>query len=88
MYLKNVSKRTGDFYWDCWRSFERYGGELTKPGLSKYVINMRKAGVKPVSCNTYISGINAYLRWLHVEHRHELLNIGKLKVDQTIIKSV
>ena|SRR5215213_383170 len=55
VYLKNVSKRTIDFYWDCFRSFERYGGELTKAGLNNYVVNMRKAGVKPVSCNTYIS---------------------------------
>jgi hypothetical protein len=25
VYLKNVSPRTVDFYWDCWKSFERYG---------------------------------------------------------------
>lgn len=64
IYLKNVTKRTVDFYRDSWRSFQRYGGELSKPGLAKYVIAMREAGVKPVSCNTFISGINAYLRWL------------------------
>ncbi len=33
VYLKNVSPRTVDFYRDCGRSFERYGGELTKAVL-------------------------------------------------------
>jgi len=85
IYLKNVSPRTVDFYRDCWRSFERYGGELTKAGLAKYVTAMREAGVKPVSCNTFISGINAYLRWLHEEHDKPLLKIQKLKVEQTVL---
>jgi integrase/recombinase XerD len=85
VYLKNVSPPTVDFDRDCWRSFERYGGELTKAGLAKYVTSMREAGVKPVSCNTFISGINAYLRWLHEEYDKPLLKIQKLKVEQTVI---
>ena len=89
IYLKNVSPRTVDFYWDCWNSFKRYGmaegQEISKQGLNDYVVEMRKAGVKPVSCNTYISGMNAYLRWLH-EHEKPLLKIQKLKVEQTVIK--
>lgn len=80
VYLLNVSPRTVDFYWDCWRSFQRYGGEISEQGLKRYVVNMREAGVKPVSCNTYISGINAYLKWLG-----EPLKIQKLKTEQTVI---
>jgi integrase/recombinase XerD len=87
IYLRNISPRTADFYRDSWNSFKRYGGELTKLGLAKYVVAMREAGVKPVSCNTFISGINAYLRWLHENERlPELLKIQKLKTEQTVIK--
>ena len=85
IYLKNVSPRTVDFYLDCRRSFERCRGELTMPGLNKYVIAMKEAGVKPVFCNTFISGINAYLRWRHENGKGELLKIRKLKVEQTVI---
>ncbi len=46
---------------------------------------MREAVVKPVSCNTFISGINAYLRWLREEHDKPLLKIQKLKVEQTVL---
>ncbi len=88
IYLKNVSHRTVDFYWDCWNSFKRYGGQLTKQGLNKYVVNMRKAGVKPVSCNTYISGMNAYFNWLHENGKCKQLKIQKLKVEQTVVKSL
>lgn len=89
IYLKNVSPRTVDFYRDSWKSFERYGGELTKAGLAKYVVAMREAGVKPVSCNTFISGINAYLNWLHENgYLDERLKIQKLKVEQPVIKTL
>jgi integrase/recombinase XerD len=83
IYLKNVSKRTVDFYRDCFRSFERYGGEVSEQGLKKYVIKMREGGVKPISCNTYISGINAYLRWLGSP-----LKITKLKVAHQVPESL
>ena len=48
---------------------------------------MREAGVKPVSCNTFISEINAYLNWLHENgYLPERLRIEKLKTEQTVIK--
>ena len=49
---------------------------------------MRKTGIKPVSCNTYISCIDAFLRWLHKEElQPELLKIAKLKAEKKVLKT-
>jgi integrase/recombinase XerD len=76
-WLKNVSKRTEDFYRNVKRSVEVYHTEqeFTKDSLERWVIAMREAGVKPVSVNTYISGLNAYLKWLGTN-----LHLPRLKV--------
>lgn len=45
--------------------------------------------MKPVSCNTYISGINAFLNWLHENaHVRERLSIKKLRVEHQVIRTL
>ena len=39
-YLKNVSPRTIDFYWDCHKSVLRYG-DFTEEGLKRWIIGSR-----------------------------------------------
>ena len=76
IYLKNVAPKTVAFYWQSWSAFQRHHhGEISKQSLKQFVTNMREAGIKPVSCNTYISCINAYLKWRHEEHGSELFKI-------------
>jgi integrase/recombinase XerD len=41
--------------------------------------------VKPVSINTYLRCVNAYLRWLHIEHGQALLTIPRLKEEQKVL---
>ena len=65
-YLKNVTPKTVTYYQNSWDSFKKYANvvnpsELNRAVLSSYVVRLRDSGVKPVSCNTYISGINAFL---------------------------
>lgn len=57
-YLLNVSNRTLDWYRDCFSGWRKYAtGE-------SFAVYMREAGIKPVSCNTFIfCGMNAYFRW-------------------------
>jgi site-specific recombinase XerD len=43
---------------------------------------MREAGVKPVSCNTYISAMNAFLNWLS---ENEIMP-NRLKIDLLKVK--
>jgi integrase/recombinase XerD len=89
-FLKNVSPRTVDFYGDVKRALERFhpDGEFTKQSLKRFVEAMREAGVKPVSCNTWISGVNAYLHWLFDEALiPQRLSIAKLKVEQRNVQT-
>jgi integrase/recombinase XerD len=84
-YLKNITPKTEVYYRNSWDAYKRYAKseELTKALLTEWVVQMRKAGVKPVSCNTWISGINAFCNWLHEnEHLPERLKLSKLKVEK------
>jgi site-specific recombinase XerD len=68
--LKNISKNTERFYNQSWIAYKQYapGGldaELSKGQLNKWVMAMREAGIKPKSCNTFISAINAFVHWLY-----------------------
>lgn len=78
-YLLNVSVRTLDWYANCFSAWKRYA---TGDDPKAFVVNMRQAGVKPVSCNTFICGMNAYFRWAN-----EPIKIGKLKDEQRIVQT-
>lgn len=90
IYLRNVSPKTVSYYKDAWKAFKRYGGkELNQSQLNEFVVRMREAEIKPVSCNTFISGLNGFLVWLHeCGHIREPLRIKKLKVEQTVVKTL
>jgi integrase/recombinase XerD len=88
-YIKNITHQTEQYYRQSWNSYVRRMGEepLTKPNLIQWVIKMREDGVKPVSCNTFISGMNAFCNWLYENnHLPEKLTIKKLKFEQTVLK--
>jgi len=40
---------------------------LTRGDLQRFVVHLRERGVKPVSCNCWLRGLNAFGRWLHAE---------------------
>ena len=93
-YLKNVTPKTINYYNNSWDSFCRLiqvedAKQVSRALLNDYVVKLRESGIKPVSCNTYISGINAFLGWLF-ENRHiaERLTIKKLKVEQQVVKTI
>jgi hypothetical protein len=50
-YLLNVSPQTIRWYSDVFTSWKRYGGEP-----KHWIVNMREAGVKPVSITSLITG--------------------------------
>ena len=57
--------------------------------LDEYVIAVRESRIRVVSVNTYISGLNCFLSWLHEkDHTPARLTIRKLKMDQSFPKVV
>jgi integrase/recombinase XerD len=84
-FIKNITLATENYYDQSWLAYQRYAPpiELSKVQLVKWVMAMREADVKPTSCNTYISAVNTFLRWLHEnEHIPKPLRAEKLKVEE------
>jgi len=82
-YLKNVSPRTIEFYWDCHKSAFRFG-EFTEGGLKRWIIRSREAGISAASVNTRITGINACLRWTEMGCKLEFLKM-QARIFPTLI---
>lgn len=74
-YLLNVSHKTLVYYNCAFQSWRKHGGEP-----KQWVINLRNAGISPVSVNTYICAMNAYWKWAG-EDRH----LNYLKEEQKIL---
>lgn len=74
-YLHNVAERTIQWYEESFKWLGRY--ELTEEGLKDFVIGMRQAGLKPISCNNRIRVANAYFKWAKLP-----LHINRLKEEQ------
>ena len=77
IYLKNVSPRTVEWYREAFKWLAKF--PLTEDGLKEFVIAMRQAGLKPVSCNGRIRVANAYLAWLGSP-----LKLSRLKEEEKI----
>ena len=68
-YIKNVSQKTLDFYRSSFKAYQKIMDSATLPikqDLTKFVTGTREQGMKPVTCNTYIRGINSFLTLLAI----------------------
>jgi integrase/recombinase XerD len=77
-YLHNVSPKTIEWYRQSFNWLGRF--PLTEDGVKEFVIAMREAGLKAISCNNRIRVANAYFRWAKLP-----LHIQKLKEEQEIL---
>lgn len=92
IYLKNITDATAQIYRSTWKLTEKHITVETPEGLTKEVLNdliiaFRRSGQSARSVNTYITGLNAFLTWLHEEeHTPTHFKIKKLKLEQTVFK--
>jgi integrase/recombinase XerD len=93
-YLKNIAPNTERYYRQSFTAYLKYLPnarqlEPNKGILNKWVIAMREAEIKPKSCNTFISAINAFMHWLHendvIEKR---IGATLLKITDQNIESI
>jgi integrase/recombinase XerD len=87
-YLSNLSEGTLHYYREVYEFFKAAGFDGTKGSLQAAVIKMRERGTSVGAINTYIRGVNVFLRWLSTEHGHPNLSLKKLRVEQRIFKSL
>ncbi|MCL4401128.1 MAG: hypothetical protein M1436_00490 [Acidobacteria bacterium] len=93
-FLKNVTRKTERWYTNTFSALHRYYrpaftlDNISHDGLKQWVINMRQHGVLPVSCNTYIKGANAFLRWMHEEgHLPIRYTVPCLRAERKVIET-
>ena len=91
--LKNISPKTEQYYRQALIAFERYSGEsldsLSSGKLNKWTVAMLETGVRPVSCNTYISAMNAFFNWCaENDVTPKRFKAGILKIEEKGFKTL
>ena len=91
-YLKNSSPKALVFYRSSFRAYQKFAPPATdiptQQDLNNFVSAMREKGVKAVTCNTYIRGMNSFLTWLYEnEYTAQHLKIKQLKCEQKVVKT-
>ena len=85
-YLKAVTPKTLAWY-KC--SFAAFNGAMNnREAIVGKIVQLRDRGVSPITVNSYLRCINAYLRWLHEEHAHERIRIPRLKEEQKVLATL
>jgi len=76
-YLKNVTPRTIEYYWDCFRAWERCG-----PDPKEFVVRMREGGARASTVNCVGRGLNAYFEWAELPYK-----ISRLKEEERVLET-
>src|SRR4051812_39114322 len=87
-YLHNLAEGTLHYYHEVYQFFRDVGFDGSKESLVSAVIKFRERGTSTGAINTYIRGLNVFLKWLSKEHGHPDLSLKKLKVEQRIFRSL
>ena len=63
--------------------------DLSKPVLQEFVVRLRERGLAPVSCNTYVKGVNSFLAWLHAEgHIPVPLVLRPQRIEKRLVQTL
>src|SRR5687767_1180080 len=93
-FLKNVTPKTVTWYQTAFDSLTRTvsvtePADLTKAVLQDFVVRLRERGLAPVSCNTYVKGVNSFLAWLHAEgHLQDRLVLRLQRTEKRIVQTL
>jgi integrase/recombinase XerD len=97
IYLNNVTPATREWYETAWKAFSRFQQTepprppaaplITRNDLQRFVVHLRERGVKPVSCNCWLKGINAFCGWLHSQGvLAEPLRLRPQKLEKRLLR--
>jgi site-specific recombinase XerD len=91
-YLRNVTPSTIEWYETAFKALQRTHGadpQLSRATLQSFVVDLRKRGVQPISCNTYIKALNAFCKWLHDEgHTPERYALATLRLEKRLLQTL
>jgi hypothetical protein len=81
-----VSPKTLIWYQCSFKAFD--GATSSKEAINRRIVELRERGVSPITINSYLRCINAFLRWLHEEHQHDSLRIPRLREKQKVLATL
>ena len=88
MYCKNVTPATIEYYHKVWKNWHPHLPQ-TIEGLNRPVLKdalkglTNRGGLSPVTINIYLRGLNAFLKWLHLEgHTPTLLHLAQIRTEK------
>lgn len=89
-FLRNLSPRTIGYYKQMYGFWKAVGAfePLSKGTLQEAVIKFRERGVSAGAINTYIRGVNPFLKWLHLEQGYTDFSIPFLKAQRQVLRSL
>jgi integrase/recombinase XerD len=87
VYLKGISPATIRYYKNVHSAFQTILPDPTQTSLMACIKELRERGVKPVSINTWLRGLKAYLLW-RKEQGDEVFKIQFLKCEQKLIETL
>jgi len=65
-YPHNLSENTFIYHREVFNNFRNTGfTDFSSKNLAEVIIKLRARGITPSGVNTYIRGINVFLKWLH-----------------------
>jgi integrase/recombinase XerD len=89
-YLKNVSPRTIQWYWETYNWLKKY--PLTSDGVTEMILAMRERGLKATSVNSRLRAANAYFAWaklgIHAQKMKEPSEVLPVFSEQMVDKLV
>ena len=90
-YLSNLAETTLTYYEEVFNNFQRTGAfeTLTRACINQAIVAIRERGVSAGAVNSYIRGINPFLRWLFENGNvSESLTLKPLKAEKRLLRSL
>jgi integrase/recombinase XerD len=79
-WVKNVTAKTLQWYHQAFKQFD--GALASKQTINQRIVALRERGIAAISVNSWLTGINAYLRW-----RGDNYKIPKLQTEKKILRT-
>ncbi len=85
--FKGVSPATVLWYEQSLKRFE--GALESREAIGKRIVELRERGLSPISINTHLRCVRAYLNWAHSEgHLAQSIKIGFIKAEKKVIATL
>ena len=86
-YFKNVSPATIVWYQQSFRAFSGAWG--SKADLGQRIEELLNAGTSPISINTYLRCVRAFVKWAHAEgHLERHYDVPRLKCEEKVLATL